>query len=216
MARTMRANVFRDTMQFGIEEVPVPTPGPGEALIRITLTTICGTDVHIVKGEYPVRSGLIIGHEPVGVIEALGAGVTGYEIGDRVLVGAVTPCGQCRACLSAQWAQCGHGTDYQALGGWRFGNTINGVQAEYAIVPNAQANLAKIPDDLTDEQVVLLADIASTGFSGAESVSYTEAVAQYAARPLTPRHTIQCPFTVRASFEAEGLNPARHSAGITR
>jgi hypothetical protein len=78
MARTMRANVFRDMVQFGIEEVPVPTPGPGEALIRVTLTTICGTDVHIVKGEYPVRSGLIIGHEPVGVIEALGVGVTGY------------------------------------------------------------------------------------------------------------------------------------------
>ena len=68
---TMRANVFRDVMRFGIEEVPVPTPGPGEALIRVTLTTICGTDVHIVKGEYPVRSGLIIGHEPVGVIEEL-------------------------------------------------------------------------------------------------------------------------------------------------
>jgi threonine dehydrogenase-like Zn-dependent dehydrogenase len=188
MARTMRANVFRDTMQFGIEEVPVPTPGPGEALIRVTLTTICGTDVHIVKGEYPVRSGLIIGHEPVGVIEALGAGVTGYEVGDRVLVGAVTPCGQCRACLSAQWAQCGQtdSTGYRALGGWRFGNTINGVQAEYAIVPNAQANLAKIPDDLTDEQVVLLADIASTGFSGAESaqVRIGDSVAVFALGPI--------------------------------
>jgi alcohol dehydrogenase len=186
MARTMRANVFRGTMQFGIEEVPVPSPGPGEALIRITLTTICGTDVHIVKGEYPVRPGLIIGHEPVGVIEELGAGVTGYEPGERVLVGAITPCGQCRACLSGQWAQCGHGTGYQALGGWRFGNTINGVQAEYAIVPNAQANLAKIPDDLTDEQVVLLADIASTGFSGAESapVRIGDAVAVFAQGPI--------------------------------
>ena len=86
-----------------------------------------------------------------------------------MLVGAITPCGQCRACLSAQWAQCGHGEGVEAIGGWRFGNTINGAQAEYLLVPNAQANLAKIPDELSDEQVVLLADIASTGFSGAES-----------------------------------------------
>jgi Threonine dehydrogenase and related Zn-dependent dehydrogenases len=111
----------------------------------------------------------VIGHEPVGIIEELGEGLSGYEIGDRVLVGAITPCGQCRACLSGQWAQCGHGEGIEAIGGWRFGNTINGAQAEYLLVPNAQANLAKIPHDLTDEQVVLLADIASTGFSGAES-----------------------------------------------
>ena len=113
----------------------------------------------------------MIGHEPVGVIEELGEGVTGYKIGDRVLVGAITPCGQCRACLSGQWAQCGHGEGVEAIGGWRFGNTINGAQAEYLLVPNAQANLAKIPDQLSDEQVVLLADIASTGFSGAESAN---------------------------------------------
>ena len=118
-----------------------------------------------------MKPGLVIGHEPVGVIEELGEGVTGYKIGDRVLVGAITPCGQCRACLSAQWAQCGHGEGFEAIGGWRFGNTINGAQAEYLLVPNAQANLAKIPDELTDEQVVLLADIASTGFSGAESAN---------------------------------------------
>ncbi|MFZ1218957.1 MAG: alcohol dehydrogenase catalytic domain-containing protein [Chthoniobacterales bacterium] len=166
---TMRANVFRGPDKLGIEEVPRPRPGVGEAVIRITLTTICGTDLHILRGEYPVKAGLVIGHEPVGVIEELGEGVTGYAIGDRVMTGAITPCGQCRACLSAQWAQCGHGEGVEALGGWRFGNTINGAQAEYLLVPNAQANLAKIPDDLTDEQVVLLADIASTGFSGAES-----------------------------------------------
>jgi len=114
---------------------------------------------------------LVIGHEPVGVIEELGQGVTGYKIGERVLVGAITPYGQCRACLSAQWAQCGHGEGVEAIGGWRFGNTINGAQAEYLLVPNAQANLAKIPGELSDEQVVLLADIASTGFSGAESAN---------------------------------------------
>jgi alcohol dehydrogenase len=166
---TMRANVFHGPDDIRLEEVARPHPGSGEAVIRITLTTICGTDVHILRGEYPVKPGLVIGHEPVGVIEELGEGVTGYKIGDRVLVGAITPCGQCRACLSAQWAQCGHGDGVEAIGGWRFGNTINGAQAEYLLVPNAQANLAKIPDELSDEQVVLLADIASTGFSGAES-----------------------------------------------
>lgn len=167
----MRANVFRGPNDIRVEEVPRPSAGVGEAVIRITLTTICGTDLHILRGEYPVKPGLVIGHEPVGVIEELGEGVTGYAIGDRVLVGAITPCGQCRACLSAQWAQCGHGEGVEAIGGWRFGNTINGAQAEYLLVPNAQANLAKIPDELSDEQVVLLADIASTGFSGAEAAN---------------------------------------------
>src|SRR4029079_9818680 len=113
-------------------------------------------------------------------------GVTGYKIGDRVLVGAITPCGQCRACLSAQWSQCGHGEGVEAMGGWRFGNTIDGAQAEYLLVPDAQANLAIIPDDLTDEQVVLLADIASTGFSGAESgqVRIGDAVVVFAQGPI--------------------------------
>ena len=169
--QTMKATVFHGPNNIHLEEVPRPHAGAGEAVIRITLTTICGTDLHILRGEYPVKPGLVIGHEPVGVIEDLGEGVSGYEIGDRVLVGAITPCGQCRACLSAQWAQCGHGEGIEAIGGWRFGNTINGAQAEYLLVPNAQANLAKIPHDLTDEQVVLLADIASTGFSGAESAN---------------------------------------------
>ena len=182
----MKATVFHAPENIRIEEVPRPHAGIGEAVIRITLTTICGTDLHIVRGEYPVRPGLVIGHEPVGVIEELSDGVTGYKIGDRVLVGAITPCGQCRACLSAQWAQCGHGEGVEAIGGWRFGNTINGAQAEYLLVPYAQANLAKIPDELTDEQVVLLADIASTGFSGAESgnVRLGDSVVVFAQGPI--------------------------------
>ena len=182
----MRATVFHGKNQSRVEEVERPRAGPGEAVIRVTLTTICGTDLHIVRGEYPVREGLIIGHEPVGVIEELGAGVTGYRIGDRVLVGAITPCGQCHACLSGHLSQCGHGEGYEALGGWRFGNTINGAQAEYLLVPHAQANLAKIPDELTDEQVVLLADIASTGFGGAESgqIKIGDSVVVFAQGPI--------------------------------
>lgn len=192
----MKANVFRGAGDIGIEEVKRPRAGAGEAVIRVTLTTICGTDLHIVRGEYPVEKGLVIGHEPVGVIAELGAGVTGCEIGDRVLVGAITPCGQCRACMSGNWAQCGGAAcrngsgeqtnGYRALGGWRFGNTINGAQAEYLLVPNAQANLAVIPDELSDEQVVLLADIASTGFSGAESaeVKIGDSVVVFAQGPI--------------------------------
>ena len=182
----MRATVFHGQDQIRVEEVERPRAAAGEAVIRVTLTTICGTDLHIVRGEYPVREGLIIGHEPVGVIEELGPGVTGYGIGDRVLVGAITPCGQCRACLSGHLSQCGHGEGYEALGGWRFGNTINGAQAEYLLVPHAQANLARIPDELTDEQVVLLADIASTGFSGAESgqIKIGDSVVVFAQGPI--------------------------------
>lgn len=182
----MKANVFRGVNAIGIEDVPRPHATAGTAVIRVTLTTICGTDLHILRGEYPVKPGLVIGHEPVGVIEELGEGVTGYKVGERVLVGAITPCGQCLACLSGHLSQCGHGEGYEAIGGWRFGNTINGSQAQYLLVPNAQANLAKIPDDLTDEQVVLLADIASTGFSGAESggVKLGDAVVVFAQGPI--------------------------------
>lgn len=182
----MRATVFRGVGDIAIEEVPRPHAGVGEAVIRVTLTTICGTDLHIIRGEYPVRPGLVIGHEPVGVIVELGLGVTGYAVGDRVLVGAITPCGQCRACLSGHLSQCGHGDGYEAIGGWRFGNTINGAQAEYLLVPSAQANLAKIPDGLTDEQAVLLADIASTGIGGAEAapVRIGDAVVVFAQGPI--------------------------------
>ena len=182
----MLANLFYGVNDIRVEEVPRPHPGFGEAVIRVELTTICGTDVHIVKGEYPVQKGLIIGHEAVGIVHELGSGVTGYQIGDRVLVGAITPCGQCRACLSGQLSQCGHGESYEALGGWRFGNTINGTQAEYLLVPYAQANLAKIPKEVTNEQAVLLADIASTGFSGAESakVRLGDSVVVFAQGPI--------------------------------
>jgi threonine dehydrogenase-like Zn-dependent dehydrogenase len=182
----MRANVFRGVNQFGTEEAKRPRPGPADAVVRTTLTTICGTDLHIVRGEYPVAPGRIIGHELVGVIDELGAAVTGYAVGDRVLVGAITPCGSCSACLGGHPAQCGHGSGHEAIGGWRLGNTIDGAQAEYVRVPFAQANLAPIPDELSDEQVVLLADIASTGIAGAESggVKLGDAVVVFAQGPV--------------------------------
>jgi threonine dehydrogenase-like Zn-dependent dehydrogenase len=184
---TMRAAVFLGKDRIELREVERPKPGPGEALVRITLTTICGTDVHILKGEYPVRPGLIVGHEPVGRVEALGAGVVGFSPGDRVVIGAITPCGQCRACLSGDGAQCDRGGEgFEALGGWRFGNTIHGCQCEYVVVPSAQANLARIPDDLTDEEVLMCPDIMSTGFSAAERghVRIGDSVAVFAQGPI--------------------------------
>jgi len=185
--KTMRAAVFIERGKIALREVPRPEPGPGEVLMKVSLTTICGTDVHILKGEYPVAPGLTVGHEPVGRVEAIGPGVQGYAPGDRVIVGAITPCGQCRACLSGDGAQCSHGGDaFEAIGGWRFGNTINGCQAEYVLVPNAQANLAKIPDGLADEDVLLCPDIMSTGFSAVEraGVRIGDAVAIFAQGPI--------------------------------
>ncbi len=179
---TMKAVAFLGTGRIGIVERPKPKPGPGQAVVRITTTTICGTDVHIVKGEYPVRPGLVLGHEPVGVIEALSDGLEPeYHVGQRVIVGAITPCGQCFYCLNGTHSQCGG-----ALGGWRFGNTIDGAWAEYLLVPDARANLAPIPDGLTDEQVVLAPDIFSTGLGGAESanIKVGDSVAVFAQGPI--------------------------------
>ena len=178
----MKAVVFHGIGDLRVQDVPRPQPKAGEAVIRITATTICGTDVHIVKGEYPVKEGLILGHEPVGVIHELGSGLEeDYTVGQRVIVGAITPCGQCFYCLNGVHSQC-HGP----LGGWRFGNTINGAWAEYLLVPDARANLAVIPDGLTDEQVLMLPDIASTGISGAESagVRIGDAVVVFAQGPI--------------------------------
>jgi threonine dehydrogenase-like Zn-dependent dehydrogenase len=186
--KTMRAAVFVEPGRIELQEKVVPRPGPGEALVKVTTTTICGTDVHILKGEYPVQSGLTVGHEPVGVIAELGPGVTGYEVGQRVIVGAITPCGQCYACLSGDLSQCGaaHGGHAHAIGGWQFGNTIDGCQAEYVKVPAAMANLTPVPDDLTDEQVLMCPDIMSTGFGGAESggIRIGDTVAVFAQGPI--------------------------------
>ena len=177
----MKALVFHGPNDIRIETVPKPEPGPGEVVVKVTLSTICGTDIHILSGGYPVKPGLIIGHEFVGRIESLGAGVTGFQPGDRVAVGAITPCGQCFYCQNGKSSQCGG-----ALGGWKFGNTINGAQAEYIRVPNAQYNLAKIPDGLSDEQVLFVGDIMTTGFSASENggVKIGDAVAVFAQGPI--------------------------------
>lgn len=184
----MKAAIFLEPGRIILGEKPVPEPGPLDALIRITTTTICGTDVHILKGEYPVEKGLTIGHEPVGIIEKLGSGVQGFAAGQRVIAGAITPCGHSNACQCGVSSQDGPGTKhgFKPLGGWRFGNTIDGAQAEFLLVPDAMANLAAVPDSLTDEQVLMCPDIMSTGFSGAESghVRIGDTVAIFAQGPI--------------------------------
>jgi alcohol dehydrogenase len=180
--RTMRAAVFVSPGRIELQEVPVPRVGTGDALLRVTTTTLCGTDVHILRGEYPVAPGRVVGHEPVGVIAALGPGVTGYRVGQRVIAGAITPCGQCSPCLDGQQAQCGG----RAMGGWRLGNTMDGCQAEYVLIPHAMANLTPVPDGLSDEQVLMCPDIMSTGFGGVESggVRLGDTVAVFAQGPI--------------------------------
>ncbi|MEA2294555.1 MAG: alcohol dehydrogenase [Solirubrobacteraceae bacterium] len=183
----MRAAIFEGTDRIVLREHVVPECGPTDAVVRVTMTTICGTDVHILRGEYPVAPGRIVGHEPVGVIERLGSAVVGYEVGDRVLCGAITPCGSCFYCQSHSESQCaGHGGEWEMIGGWRLGNSADGVQADFFRVPYAQANLARIPDDMTDEQCLMLADIASTGISAAETanVQIGQTVAVFAQGPI--------------------------------
>ena len=188
MAAMMKAAVFVEPGRIVLDEKPIPDVGPLDALIRITTTTICGTDIHILKGEYPVAPGLIVGHEPVGVIEKLGSAVKGYREGQRVIAGAITPGGYSNACLCGDFAQDGAGTahGWKPMGGWRFGNTIDGCQAEYVLVPDAMVNLAPVPDALTDEQVLMCPDIMSTGFGGAESgaIRIGDSVAVFAQGPI--------------------------------
>ncbi len=180
MTAMMKAAVFVAPGRIELVDKPVPGVGPNDALVRITTTTICGTDVHILKGEYPVAKGLTVGHEPVGVIEKLGSAVQGYTEGQRVIAGAICPNFNSYAAQDGYPSQdgsylvarglCGcHG--YKATAGWRFGNLIDGAQAQYLLVPDAQANLAPIPDGLSDEQVLMCPDIMSTGFKGAENAN---------------------------------------------
>lgn len=184
----MKAAIFVEPGRIVLDDKPIPAIGPLDALVRITTTTICGTDVHILKGEYPVAKGLTIGHEPVGIIEKLGSAVEGFSEGQRVIAGAICTSGHSHAALCGCHSQDGPGTPHgwKPLGGWKFGNTIDGTQAEYVRVPDAMANLALVPEGLADEQVLMCPDIMSTGFTGAESGSIRigDTVAIFAQGPI--------------------------------
>jgi threonine dehydrogenase-like Zn-dependent dehydrogenase len=209
----MKATVFIEPGRIVLDEKPIPDVGPLDALIRITTTTICGTDIHILKGEYPVAKGLTIGHEPVGVIEKLGSAVEGYREGQRVIAGAVTPSGHSNACLAGFHSQDGAGTahGWKPMGGWKFGNTIDGCQAEFVRVPDAMVNLAPVPDELTDEQVLMCPDIMSTGFAGAESgkIKIGDTVVIFAQGPIGLCATVGAKLSGAADIIAVDSVPER-------
>ncbi len=156
----MKALVYHGPGEKAWETVPDPTiEAPTDVIVKITSSTICGTDLHILKGDVPTcKPGTILGHEAVGIITEKGSAVTTLEVGDRVLVSCITSCGRCRFCKEARYGLCTGG------GGWIFGHLINGLQAEFARVPFADTSVYKVPDLLSDEQVLFLADILPTAF----------------------------------------------------
>jgi alcohol dehydrogenase len=156
----MKAVVYHGPGQKAWESVPDPTLQlPTDAIVKIDSATICGTDLHILKGDVPAcKPGTILGHEAVGTVVEVGAAITNFKAGDRVLVSCITSCGKCRYCKEARYGQCTGG------GGWIFGHLINGLQAEFARVPFADNSLYKVPDGMTDEQVLFLSDILPTSF----------------------------------------------------
>jgi alcohol dehydrogenase len=156
----MKALVYHGPGQRAWEDVPDPTiKDPTDVIVRIDSSTICGTDLHILKGDVPeVKPGTILGHEAVGTVVEIGSAVTTLEPGDRVLVSCITACGRCRFCKEGHYGLCAGG------GGWIFGHLIDGLQAEFARVPFADTSVYKVPDGLTDEQVLFLADILPTAY----------------------------------------------------
>ena len=156
----MRALVYHGPGQKAWEEVPDPEiTDDGDVIVRVDAITICGTDLHILKGDVPaVRNGRILGHEAVGTVEEAGDSVRRLRPGDRVLVSCISACGSCRYCREARYGQCLEG------GGWVLGHKIDGTQAEYVRVPYADTSTFRIPDGVSDEEVLMLADILPTGY----------------------------------------------------
>jgi alcohol dehydrogenase len=156
----MRALVYHGPGNKGWEEVPDPTiRDDTDAIVQVDAVTICGTDLHILKGDVPaVTDGRILGHEAVGTVTEIGAGVKNVRPGDRVLVSCITSCGRCRYCREGRYGQCLGG------GGWILGHRINGTQAEYVRVPFADNSTYPVPAGVTDEEVLMLADILPTGY----------------------------------------------------
>lgn len=163
MAKMMKTFVMEKVGKVGFMEKPVPGPGPNDAIIKTTKALVCTSDTHTVDGAIGERYNLTLGHEAVGIVYKLGSSVKGVKEGDRVAVGAITPCYKCENCLRGFTSQC-----QSLLGGWKFSNTKDGVFAEYFHVNDAEANLAIIPDKVPDEKAVYTTDMMSTGFMGVE------------------------------------------------
>jgi len=158
-AETMKALVYRGPGKKALEVHPKPDiSAPTDAIVKITKTTICGTDLHILKGDLPsCKPGRVLGHEGVGVVESIGPAVTSFKPGDRVLISCVSACGKCDYCRKQMYSHC-------TAGGWILGNTIDGTQAEFVRTPFADTSLYHIPADADEESLVMLSDILPTGF----------------------------------------------------
>jgi alcohol dehydrogenase len=156
----MKALVYHGPGQRGWDTVGDPTIiDQTDIVVRIDTSTICGSDLHILKGDVPETTpGTVLGHEAVGTVQEIGASVSTVAVGDRVLLSCISSCGRCRFCKESRYGQCLGG------GGWIFGHTINGLQAEYARVPFADNSVYKVPEELTDEQVLFLSDILPTAY----------------------------------------------------
>lgn len=155
----MKALVYHGPGQKAWEEKTKPSlKEPTDAIVRMVKTTICGTDLHILKGDVPeVTDGRILGHEGVGIIEELGTGVSNFKVGDHVLISCITSCGKCEYCKKGMYSHCENG-------GWILGHLIDGTQAEYVRIPHADNSLYKIPEGADEEALVMLSDILPTGF----------------------------------------------------
>lgn len=155
----MKALVYNGPGKKSLEERPMPQiQSPTDAIVKVLKTTICGTDLHILKGDVPTcEKGRILGHEGVGVIEQAGSAVTGLKRGDKVLISCITSCGKCENCRKGMYSHCAHG-------GWILGHTIDGTQAEYVRIPFAETSLYKLPEAVDDEAAVMLSDIFPTGY----------------------------------------------------
>jgi len=156
----MKALVYHGPGRRSYEEKPMPViKETTDAIVRITKTTICGTDLHILKGDVPtVTDGRILGHEGVGIIEQIGGNVSNIHVGERVLISCISSCGRCANCKTGMYSHCENG------GGWILGNLIDGTQAEYVRIPFADNSLYAIPDGADEESLVMLSDILPTGF----------------------------------------------------
>ncbi|HUD50073.1 zinc-dependent alcohol dehydrogenase family protein [Parvibaculum sp.] len=155
----MKALVYQGPGKKALEDRPMPeVEAPTDAVVRVTRTTICGTDLHILKGDVPTcEPGRILGHEGVGVVDKVGAAVSTFKPGDRVLISCISSCGKCSYCRRGMYSHC-------ATGGWILGNTIDGTQAEYVRIPHADTSLYRIPEGADEEALVMLSDILPTGF----------------------------------------------------
>ncbi len=157
--QTMKALVYHGPGKKTLDDRPRPTILKAtDAIVKVIKTTICGTDLHILKGDVPsCEAGRILGHEGVGVVESVGAGVTAFKEGDRVLISCITSCGKCAACKKGMYSHCSDG-------GWILGHLIDGTQAEYVRIPHADTSLHAIPPGSDEEALVMLSDILPTGY----------------------------------------------------